>query len=128
MAYTARSALNTRNGRLAYLPATAATAANTDRQNASRIESAPKFSIVISASLLPVTQASGAATGSFIIFYPLFRGGSELRQPLPSVTAQPRLETLADLVAVGHGNAETNHSKRVRRCRHDCPRHGRDWH
>src|SRR5580700_4398757 len=56
MAYTARSALNTRNGRLAYLPATAATAANTDRQNASRIESAPRFSIVTSASLLPATQ------------------------------------------------------------------------
>src|SRR5580658_4666259 len=66
MAYTARSALNTRNGRLAYLPATAAAAAKTARQNASRIESAPRFSIVASASLFPATQTKRCTR---IIYY-----------------------------------------------------------
>ena len=53
MAYTDRIALTTKNGRRAYLPATAATVAKTAKQNASRTDRAPMFSIELGAPYAP---------------------------------------------------------------------------
>src|SRR5580693_102918 len=108
MAYTARSALNTRNGRLAYLPATAATAAKTDRQNASRIESAPRFSIVISASLLPAAQRQALQQDHLLSSTLCSQAEARFDNRSLRSRLSQSLETLANLVSVQPRSAETS--------------------